>query len=145
MPAGAAVGGNKPQFPARGLTMPDTDEYFVVAEQRLNNLADNRHNEFFEWMLFAAGLSAGALIPSGVALYAWLCEDKPLAFDGFLNCLLLAGGCVAGFVCWRFWDKDKNNFTDIMTKIKAGKRYAIDPGAEIPLRPASEDHGHDPR
>lgn len=121
--------------------MPDTDEYFVIASERLDALAESRHNSHYEGYVFWAGIAVGAFVSTTVSLIGWLLTRVRPDLDGFGNCMVFAVGVVSAVRAYRFWKKDEGSFTAIVEKIKAGKRYVIDPGTEIPLRPATDASG----
>lgn len=110
--------GSMPQWPARLLTMPDSDEYVVVRSEKLQQLSEHRISIPFEGFLACVGIAGGSIVPAGVALYKW-----PLDVDGFFSVALLIGGLVGAAVFAAFCWGRRNKFKTLLESIQGGPKY----------------------
>src|SRR5262249_24716754 len=127
-----AVGpsGAMPQWPERGLAMPESDEYFVVSSDSLTRLADSRTSWALNGLLACIGLFGGTAINAFAAMTKW-----PLDIGGLLNTVTAAGSLVGGIVVAAIVIGRGKQFGGMMEKIRKGKRYRAEGAALVPQKP----------
>lgn len=109
-------------WPDRVLTMPATDDYYVVSSEKLDMLVETRISWAAEGLLASIGLFGGSIVATAVALWNW-----PLDADGLINTVITALAIGSGSVFLIVVLIRRRKFGDIIKKIKAGKRYVTDP------------------
>lgn len=129
----AGTGGGQPPFPGQSITVPESEEYFVVSQTRLQRLEETRIGWVLEIALLFGGAALGFLPNAVIALFDW-----PLDIPGFVNALFAVVGITGAGICGSQAFRRRNRSDTIFREIRRGDRFVRRSGQLVPAPPSAE-------
>lgn len=115
------------QFTQRTITVPPSEEYFLVGADKLERLSEYRASWTLEGCLAAVGVMLGSVISA----ISGLEEGTPKDIEAFASAILFIGGTVAAVVLGIICILNRGKFSTLMESIKQGKRLISEGGIVV--------------
>lgn len=106
------------QFTQRAITVPPSDEYFLVSADKLARLDEYRMSWAMEGCLGFGGVALGSVVAAVTGLENGLPENAEAFWSAVLCAAALLATIIFGVICYR----SRHKFSKLMTDIKSGKR-----------------------
>lgn len=124
------------QFTERAITVPDSEEYYLVSAEKLEQLDQHRMSWAMEGLLASAGVLVASIVPAFSGLEKW----TPTSIESFLSWLLLFASLVSALIFGVCCFRGRSKFKDIVETIRKGKRLVSQGGVIVEAAPKEIDH-----